>query len=72
MPTLLDTKVIAIEADHSVRLDNNLTVAGDERLSKALTEGTALDVVVLERMPPVYVVTYPGRETVRYPSRITR
>lgn len=61
-----------IEPDHRVRLAGNLTIDGDARLTEALRDGgTGIrDIVVLERMPPVYVVTFSDGEVRRYRSRI--
>ncbi|GHD59267.1 hypothetical protein GCM10017083_43200 [Thalassobaculum fulvum] len=62
-----------IEPDHRVVLADGLTIDGDARLAEALRDGGAgiAEIVVLERMPPVFVVTFADGETRRYQSRTT-
>lgn len=61
-----------IAADHEVVLADGLIVAGDRRLAEALADGGAgiAGIVLLERMPPVLVVTYADGEIRRYRSRL--
>lgn len=60
-----------IEPGHQVILADGLTIAGDARLTDALAAGGAAirELVVLERMPPVLVVTFADGEVRRYQSR---
>lgn len=62
-----------IEPDGRVVLTDGLVIAGDAKLSEALRGGGAgiREVIVLERMPPVYAITFAAGETRRYPSRRT-
>lgn len=64
-------QVLRIEPDHRGVLADGLEIAGDARLADALagSDGRIRDVTVLERFPPVYVVTFADGETRRYPSR---
>jgi len=59
-----------IEPDHRVVLADGLTIDGDARLAEALRDGGTdiAEIVVLERMPPVFVVTFGDGETRRYQS----
>ncbi|MEQ8815561.1 MAG: hypothetical protein RLO51_01585 [Thalassobaculum sp.] len=63
-----------IDPDHRVLLADGLQIAGDARLAGALKGGggTIRDVTVLERFPPVFVVTYDDGESRRYRSRRPR
>lgn len=59
-----------IEPDHRVVLADGMVIAGDARLAEALQTGGGIrEVVVIERMPPVFVVTFADGETRRYRSR---
>lgn len=60
-----------IEADNRVVLADGLTIVGDDKLAQALAggDGAIVDVAVLERMPPVFVVTFADGEVRRYQSR---
>lgn len=62
-----------IEPDHRVVLADGLTIDGDARLAEVLRGGGdgIAEIVVLERMPPVFVVTFADGETRRYQSRTT-
>lgn len=70
--TVHGLRVARIEPDDRVVLADGPVILGDARLAAALTgDSTAiLDITVLERMPPVYVVTYADGETRRYTSRL--
>ena len=63
-----------IEPDHRVVLADGLTIDGDAKLAEALRDGGAgiAEIVVLERMPPVFVVTFADGETRRYQSHTAR
>jgi hypothetical protein len=51
-------------------LADGLVIDGDARLAAALQDaGDILEIVVLERMPPVFVVTLTDGESRRYRSR---
>lgn len=65
--------IVRVEPDHRVLLADGLEIAGDARLAAALAAGgdAIRAVTVLERFPPVYVVTFADGETRRYPSRRT-
>lgn len=60
-----------ITPDHRVILVGGVAIDGDARLAAALAEGGVAirEIVVLERMPPVYVVTYGDGEVRRYHGR---
>ena len=64
-------EIESIEPDHRIHLAGGLVIVGDARLTEAVRAGGASirDVTVLERFPPVYVVTFADGETRRYPSR---
>ena len=66
--------IARIDPDHRVLLADGLQIAGDARLAEALKSGGGAirDVTVLERFPPVFVVTFGDGETRRYRSRRPR
>jgi len=70
--TVHGLRIARIEPDDRVVLADGPVILGDARLAAALAAGGAaiLDIAILERMPPVYVVTYADGETRRYPSRM--
>ncbi len=63
-----------IDPQHRVVLADGLTIDGDARLAEAVRAGGAdiADIVTLELMPPVFVVTFADGETRRYQSHRTR
>ncbi len=69
-------EIARIAADHRVVLADGLEIAGDARLTEALTAGPGgraiRSITVLERFPPVFVVCFADGETRRYGSRPTR
>lgn len=66
-------KIERIEPDHRVVLSDGLVIEGDAKLTDALAAGpdAIRQIVVLERFPPAYVVTFADGETRQYRSRRT-
>ncbi|EDP62109.1 hypothetical protein BAL199_09945 [alpha proteobacterium BAL199] len=59
-----------IEPEHRVVLADGLVIDGDAQLAAALQDARDIrEIVVLERMPPVFVVTFADGESRRYRSR---
>ncbi|NQW11944.1 MAG: hypothetical protein HQ481_18935 [Alphaproteobacteria bacterium] len=67
-PTFMGKPIIQITPDQGVRLDDGLIIKGDERLVQAIRSGGIADVRVMERFPPVFVVTFPDGTVTRYHS----
>lgn len=70
--TVHGLQVVRIDPGHRVVLSDGLEIAGDARLAEALAGGgggAIRDLTVLERFPPVFVVTFADGETRRYQSR---
>jgi len=61
--------VVSISEADEVRLPDGLLIEGDARLARALRSGEDLTVIVLERFPPVFDVTFPDGASTRYKSR---
>lgn len=67
--TMPGLEIVRVAPDHRVLLADGLEIAGDARLAEALAGGDAIrDVTVLERFPPVFVITFGDGETRRYRS----
>lgn len=71
--TVHGLEIDRIKPGHRVVLTDGLVIDGDARLSEALRAGGAgiAGITVLERMPPVFVVTFADGEVRRYRSRRT-
>jgi hypothetical protein len=68
-PTLMGQAIERIHRNHEIELADGLIVEGDARLVQAVADGSIADWAVLERMPPVLVITFAEGDIVRYRSR---
>lgn len=66
--TFMKQQVVEIASDHSIHLDDGLVIKGDERLVDAIKSDGIANIMVLERFPPVFVVTFPDGAVTRYHS----
>lgn len=69
-PKLMGQAIERIHPDHEIELADGLIVEGDARLVQAVADGSIADWAVLERMPPVLVITFADGDVVRYRSRV--
>lgn len=66
--TFMGKPITLITPDQGVHLADGVVIRGDERLIRAIRSGGITDVMVMERFPPLFIVTFTDGETVRYES----